>query len=83
MCSSDLGHPIAPDQAISAAEALYGYTMGGAIASGDADNRGSVEPGKWADLAVLSGNPLEGDAEAIMDLRVDITILGGRIVYEA
>ena len=77
------GHLIAPDQAISARQALYAYTMGGAIASGDAGNRGSVEPGKWADLAVLTGNPLEGDAEALTDLAVDMTILGGRVVYEA
>ncbi len=54
----DGGSPIAPDQAITVPEALFGYTMGGAIASGDEDNRGSLEPGKWADFAVLSGNPL-------------------------
>ncbi|HJZ78585.1 MAG TPA: amidohydrolase family protein [Vicinamibacterales bacterium] len=77
------GQLIAPDQAISAREALFAYTMGGAIASGDADNRGSIEPGKWADLAVLTGNPLEQDADALTDLTVDLTMLGGRIVYEA
>src|SRR4029078_7000361 len=35
------GHVIAPEQAIDATEALYGYTMGGAVASGDELNRGS------------------------------------------
>ena len=54
------GEPIAPEQAITAREALYAYTMGGAIASGDEANRGSIEPGKWADLAVLSSEPSRG-----------------------
>src|SRR5690606_34185462 len=36
------GDPLAPEQAITAYEALYAYTMGGAIASGDAANRGSL-----------------------------------------
>ena len=39
-------------------EALCAYTLGGATLSGDADNRGSITPGKWADLVVLSGDPL-------------------------
>ena len=55
------GHLIAPEQAISAAEAFRLHLHeGGAIAAGDEDNRGSVEPGKWADFVVLTGNPLEG-----------------------
>jgi predicted amidohydrolase YtcJ len=77
------GQLIAPEQAISAREALYAYTMGGAIASGDDGNRGSVEPGKWADLAVLSRNPLTDDADALGSIAVDMTILGGRIAFEA
>jgi predicted amidohydrolase YtcJ len=76
------GERIAPEQAITAAEALYGYTMGGAIASGDEANRGSVEPGKWADLAVLTGNPLTMDAEALMEIKVDMTLVAGRMAFE-
>jgi hypothetical protein len=76
------GELIAPDQAISAVEALRGYTMGGAIASGDETNRGSVEPGKWADLAVLSGNPLAVRPEALPGIAVEMTILAGRVAYE-
>jgi predicted amidohydrolase YtcJ len=76
------GQLIAPEQAITAAEALHGYTMGGAIASGDENNRGSVEPGKWADLAVLSGNPLAVPPEALPAIAVDMTLLAGRVAYE-
>src|SRR5882672_1920733 len=78
----DEGEPIAPRQAITASEALYGYTMGGALASGDETNRGSIEGGKWADLAVLSGNPLTEPPEALPRLKVDMTLVAGRVVFE-
>jgi predicted amidohydrolase YtcJ len=76
------GELIAPDEAITVAEALYAYTMGGAIATGDEGNRGSIEAGKWADLAVLSGDPLAESGDGLPRLTVDMTILAGRIVYE-
>jgi predicted amidohydrolase YtcJ len=76
------GELIAPRQAITASEALYGYTMGGAIASGDEANRGSIEPGKWADLTVLSGNPLMESPEALPRLKVDMTFVAGRVAFE-
>jgi predicted amidohydrolase YtcJ len=76
------GQLIAPEQAITSEEALHGYTMGGAVATGDESNRGSIEAGKWADLAVLSGDPVAAAPEALPDIRVDMTLLAGRIVYE-
>jgi predicted amidohydrolase YtcJ len=77
------GQPLAPEQAITAAEALYAYTMGGAIASGDDGNRGSLTPGKWADLTVLSSDPLATPAEQLLDIRVHQTYVGGQLVYES
>lgn len=76
------GEPIATAQAISAAQALYGYTMGGSLASGDDANRGSLTAGKWADLAVLSADPLEVAPEALTEIRVHETYVGGKRVYE-
>jgi hypothetical protein len=76
------GEAIAAAQAITAREALYAYTMGGAIASGDEANRGSIEAGKWADLAVLSGNPLVEAPDSLSRLAVDMTLVAGRIAYE-
>lgn len=78
-----LGDPIAPEQAINASEALYAYTMGGALASGDDDNRGSLTPGKWADLVVLSGDPLAVTPDDLLSLRVEQTYVAGKLVYEA
>lgn len=76
------GHAIAADQSISAARALRAYTLGGAVASGDEGNRGSLSPGKWADLAVLSDDPTAVEPEALTAIRVDMTVVGGRIVFE-
>lgn len=77
------GEPIAPEQAITAAEALYAYTMGGAIASGDVGNRGSITPGKWADLVILSGDPLHAASDEIFSMSVQQTYVGGNLVYTA
>jgi hypothetical protein len=76
------GVAIAPEQSISAQEALHGYTMSGAIASGDAANRGSLRPGKWADVAVLSSDPLTTDPAALTDIRVEMTFVAGSKVYQ-
>lgn len=76
------GEPLGEQQAISAAEALYAYTQAGAILSGEEANRGSLTPGKWADLAVLSGDPLTTPPEQILNIVVEQTYVGGELVYE-
>jgi predicted amidohydrolase YtcJ len=76
------GVTIAPAQAITVREALHAYTVGGSVASGDQGNRGSIEPGKWADLAVLSQNPLDVEPEALPGITVDMTLVAGRVVFE-
>lgn len=76
------GELIAPEQAITVADALRAYTLGGAVATGDESNRGSIEPGKWADLAVLSSDPTAVDPETLSEIHVDMTVLAGRVVYE-
>jgi predicted amidohydrolase YtcJ len=73
---------IAPHQAITAREALDAYTVGGAVAVGEQATLGSIVPGAWADLAVLSGDPLAVEAEALTDITVDLTLLAGEVVYE-
>jgi len=77
------GKSIAPDEAITVEEALYAYTMGGAIASGDQANRGSLTPGKWADFAVVDRNPCEVEAEEIATVPVACTFASGRMVFAA
>ncbi len=73
---------IAPEQAISREEALRCGTMGGAHLTFEEDRKGSLEEGKLADMAVLSTDPLTCAEEEIKDIVADITIVGGKVVYE-
>jgi predicted amidohydrolase YtcJ len=66
---------------ISAAEALRCYTLGSAYAEFQEDRKGSLRAGKLADLVVLSQDPLSVRPEMIKDIEVEMTIVGGRIVY--
>lgn len=76
------GRAICAEQAITAQEALFGYTMGGATASGDSDLRGSITPGKLADIAVLSADPLTAHPETLPQIKVDMTFLAGKAVFQ-
>ncbi|MGO3833607.1 MAG: amidohydrolase [Microbacteriaceae bacterium] len=70
-----------PEQRLDVATALRAYTLGSAEISGNAAMIGSLEPGKLADLVVLSG-AIDG-AHSFDELRVTETILGGQTVYLA
>jgi predicted amidohydrolase YtcJ len=63
--------------------ALQAYTVNNAYAAGEEDLKGSIAPGKLADLVVLERDIFRIPAEQIKDVRVVITVLGGRIVHEA
>ncbi len=73
---------IAPEQAITRAEALRCATQNGAYLTFDEDKKGSLEAGKLADLAVLSADPLTVAEAAIRDITADMTIVGGKIVHQ-
>ena len=63
------------------ADALRYYTTGSAWVSHDEDTRGSLEVGKWADLAVLSADYMTAPVEQIGRIESLLTMVGGRIVY--
>jgi len=71
-----------PEERLTLGQALYAYTMGSAYASGEEQDKGSLAPGKMADIVVLSRDIFAGPPEAILDTVVDMTIVGGRVVYE-
>lgn len=77
------GQAILPEEALSAAEGLKMYTVNAARASFDEDIKGSLAPGKLADMAVLSGNPLTASPDEFKEIKVVMTIAGGKVVYEA
>jgi predicted amidohydrolase YtcJ len=77
------GEQFHPDQAMSRAEALASYTINNAIASFDEDRVGSLKPGKLADIVVLSQDILQIDEAQLAQTRVDLTIVGGEIRFDA
>ncbi len=72
-----------PAQRITAAEALEAYTLGSAYAAFQEKDRGTLAPGKLADLVVLSRDVLApSERDHIADTRVELTVTGGKVVYE-
>jgi predicted amidohydrolase YtcJ len=71
-----------PDEQVTMAEALRAYTRDAAYITREESLKGSIEPGKVADLAVLSDDLLTIPADRILATKVDLTILGGRIVFD-
>jgi len=71
-----------PQQRISVAEAVHAYTVGAAYASLEDGIKGPIEPGKLADLVVLSNDIFHIDPVEIQDVKVDITIFDGRVIFE-
>jgi len=75
------GRVFAADEALSVMEALQGYTLYGAYLSFEEDRKGSIEPGKLADMIVLDQDILSIDPAQILDIEVEQTWLGGALVY--
>jgi predicted amidohydrolase YtcJ len=71
-----------PQQKISVAEAVHAYTLGSAYASLEDGTKGSIEPGKLADLAVLSDDIFHIDSVEIQSTKVDLTIFDGKLIFE-
>jgi predicted amidohydrolase YtcJ len=73
---------VSPEQALTRVEALRCATHNNAFLTFDEDRKGSLEPGKLADLTVLSADPLTVREIGIRDIKSLMTMVGGRIVYE-
>jgi len=72
-----------PGQRLSVEETVRGYTLGAAYAGRREKTEGSIEPGKLADLIIVSQNIFEIDPHRIAETKVLTTIVGGRVVYQA
>jgi predicted amidohydrolase YtcJ len=71
-----------PDQRMTRMEALKSYTINGAYAAFEDENRGSLKPGKYADITVLSKDILKVPEDEIPTAKVTYTIVGGKVLYK-
>lgn len=75
------GQVIDPEQRVSVDEALKMHTIYPAAALGEDDVKGSLEPGKLADIVVLNRDPTGMTGDELLEVKVDYVFLGGREVY--
>jgi predicted amidohydrolase YtcJ len=80
--SFQTGQRVAPEESLTRVEALRCATTNGAYLTFDEDRRGSLQPGKFADLAVLSADPLKVEESEIAGITSRMTMVGGNVVYE-
>jgi predicted amidohydrolase YtcJ len=80
--TSETGQDLSQNQAISVMDALRVYTWNGAYITHEEDIKGSIEPGKYADMTVLDRDILTCDTAEISDIKVLTTFIDGEIVYQ-
>lgn len=75
------GEPFFPEQAMTREEALASYTINGAYFGFEEDIKGSLAPGKYADIVVLSKDIMTVPMDEIPTAQVDYTLVGGKVKY--
>lgn len=89
MMACTIGRKTSSEQVLNASqritfdEALRAQTMGSAYAAFEESTKGSIEPGKRADLAVWTSDPSQMDLKGLFDATIDMTYVGGKQVYPA
>ncbi len=79
---ADTGMAFFTEQSMTRQEALHSYTLGNAYAAFEEKEKGSLTPGKLADIVILSNDLLSCPDEAILDTEVLYTIVGGEVKYQ-
>ena len=72
-----------PEQKISVEETVRAYTFGSAYAEFQENEKGTLAPGKLADIVIVSQDIFKIDPKEIEKAKVVMTIMDGRVVYEA
>lgn len=76
------GIPVCPSEKISVLEALKVYTLHSAYAGLEEKIKGSIEVGKLADFVVFSEDPLTSPEDHLRDIEIEMTMVGGKVVYQ-
>jgi hypothetical protein len=79
---ADTGETILPEEGIAPLEALKMYTEYAAKTTFEERIKGSITPGKLADLVVMNGDPTILPADEIKEIEVEMTILNGEVVWD-
>ncbi|GAB4455574.1 MAG: amidohydrolase [Armatimonadaceae bacterium] len=79
---SEQGKVYGPAQRVSVEQALRLWTAGGAFATFEESQKGTIEPGKWADFAVLERDPRAVPPDALKEVAVERTVVAGKTVFE-
>ena len=79
---AESGQQLLPGECISPRQALAMYTINAAYASFEEGIKGSITRGKLADMVVLSDDPVKSPPEQIKEIKVEMTIIGGKVVWE-
>ncbi|MDD5126802.1 MAG: amidohydrolase [Dehalococcoidales bacterium] len=77
------GQSVLLEESISVKQALEMYTINAAYASFEEDVKGSIIAGKLADMVVLSSDPTQVPPDALKDIKVEMTIIGGMVVWDS
>jgi len=72
-----------PEEAVSVEEALRAYTIWPARSSGLESHTGTLEAGKWADITVMDIDPFNTPVDRLMEGRILMTLVDGKVRYEA
>ena len=75
--------PVAPEQALTRQQALNCATIEGAYLTGEENVKGSLEVGKFADMAILTEDPLTCSEDKIKEIMATVTMVNGEIVYKS
>jgi predicted amidohydrolase YtcJ len=78
---AETGEAVLPKESVSPLEALRIHTLNAAYSSFEEALKGSITPGKFADLVVLSDDPIKVPTEEVKDLQVEMTIIDGGVVW--
>ncbi len=78
---AETGEAVLSQESVPPLEALRTYTVNAAYASFEEGSKGSIMPGKFADLVVLSDDPTKVPTEEVKNLQVEMTIIDGDIVW--
>jgi predicted amidohydrolase YtcJ len=81
--TTERGSVIMPSEAISREQALETYTINNAYASFEESLKGSIEPGKLADMAVITDDLLTCPVDQIKNIKSDLTLMGGKVMYSS